>query len=243
MKKRDFLVEIGTEELPPKSLPELSRAFTDGIVRGLGAAGLEHGKVVAYATPRRLAVRISRLAEGQPEQQIRRKGPPVTAAFDANGEPTRAATAFAESCGTTVGGLGRIEEPKGAFLFYEGRRAGQESVALLPGIVQESLDKLPIAKRMRWGGGAAEFVRPVHWVVMLFGGDVVDCSLLGVAAGGVTRGHRFHCSRPIRVSPATYERRLETAGHVVASFAERRIRSRRSANEATTCPAASSLRS
>ena len=93
MKKRDFLVEIGTEELPPKSLPELSRAFTDGIVRGLGAAGLGHGKVVAYATPRRLAVRVSRLAEGQPEQQIRRKGPPVTAAFDANGEPTRAATA------------------------------------------------------------------------------------------------------------------------------------------------------
>jgi glycyl-tRNA synthetase beta chain len=234
MKKRDFLVEIGTEELPPKSLPELSRAFTDGIVRGLGAAGLEHGKVVAYATPRRLAVKVSRLAEGQPEQQIRRKGPPVTAAFDANGEPTRAATAFAESCGTTVGGLGRIEEPKGAFLFYEGRRAGQESIALLPGIVQESLDKLPIAKRMRWGSGTAEFVRPVHWVVMLFGSDIVACSLLGVPAGDVTRGHRFHSSRPIRVSPATYERRLEAAGHVVASFAERRERIRRGVLELAT---------
>jgi glycyl-tRNA synthetase beta chain len=210
MKKRDFLVEIGTEELPPRSLPELSRAFTDGIVRGLGAAGIEHGKVVAYATPRRLAVRVSRLAEGQPEQQIRRKGPPVTAAFDANGEPTRAATAFAESCGTVVAGLGRIEEPKGAFLFYEGRRAGQDSIALLPGIVQESLDKLPIAKRMRWGSGTAEFVRPVHWVVMLFGSDVVACSLLGVPAGDVTRGHRFHSSRPIRVSkrPGTWWPRL-----------------------------------
>ena len=227
MKKRDFLIEIGTEELPPKSLPELSRAFTDGIVRGLDAASLAHGPVVAYATPRRLAARVSRLAESQPEQQIRRKGPPVMAAFDANGEPTRAATAFAESCGTTPDQLGRVEEPKGAFLFYEGRRAGQATLALLPGIVQESLDKLPIAKRMRWGSGSVEFVRPVHWVVMLFGHDVVDCSLLGLPAGDSTRGHRFHSSRPIKVSPATYERRLETAGHVVASFAERRQRIQR----------------
>jgi glycyl-tRNA synthetase beta chain len=227
MKKRDFLIEIGTEELPPKSLPELSRAFTDGVVRSLAAAGLTHGAVAAYATPRRLAVRVSRLADCQPEQRIRRKGPPVTAAFDANGEPTRAATAFAESCGTSFDQLGRIEEPKGAFLFYEGRQAGQPAVTLLPGIVQESLDKLPIAKRMRWGSGTAEFVRPAHWIVMLFGSQVVDCSILGLPAGDSTRGHRFHARRPIKVSPATYERRLETAGHVVASFDERRRRIQR----------------
>jgi glycyl-tRNA synthetase beta chain len=226
MKRRDFLVEIGTEELPPKSLPELSRAFTEGIVRGLAAAGLEHGTVDAYATPRRLAVKVSRLAESQPEQLVRRKGPPVTAAYDANGEPTRAGTAFAESCGTTFDRLGRTEEPKGAFLFYEGRRAGQESITLLPGITQDSLDKLPIAKRMRWGAGEAEFVRPVHWVVMLFGSEVVDCSLLGVPAGDSTRGHRFHSSRPIKVTPGTYARRLQAAGHVVASFGERRERIR-----------------
>jgi glycyl-tRNA synthetase beta chain len=227
MNQRDFLIEIGTEELPPKSLPELSRAFTDGIARGLEAASLAHGAVVAYATPRRLAVKVSRLAEHQPEQQVRRKGPPVTAAFDANGEPTRAGTAFAESCGASFDQLGRIEEPKGAFLFYEGRRAGQPAIALLPGIVQESLDKLPIARRMRWGSGTAEFVRPAHWVVMLFGSEVVDCSILGLPAGDSTRGHRFHSTRPIKVSPATYERRLEAAGHVVASFAERRQRIRR----------------
>ena len=226
MKRRDFLVEIGTEELPPKSLPELSRAFTEGIVRGLAAAGLEHGTVDAYATPRRLAVKVSRLAESQPEQLVRRKGPPVTAAYDANGEPTRAGTAFAESCGTTFDRLGRTEEPKGAFLFYEGRRAGQESITLLPGITRDSLDKLPIAKRMRWGAGEAEFVRPVHWVVMLFGSEVVDCSLLGVPAGDSTRGHRFHSSRPIKVTPGTYARRLQAAGHVVASFGERRERIR-----------------
>ena len=226
MKTRDFLVEIGTEELPPRSLVELSRAFTDGIVAGLASAGLAHGKVTPFATPRRLALRVARLAERQPDQKLKRKGPPVTAAFDANGEPTRAASAFAESCGTTVAGLGRIEEPKGAFLFYEGLRAGQDAAALLPGIVQESLDKLPIAKRMRWGSGDAEFVRPVHWVVMVFGKDVVPCTLLGVAAGDTTRGHRFHAPRPIRVSAATYEQRLAGAGHVVAAFAARRERIR-----------------
>ena len=206
MKTRDFLVEIGTEELPPKSLAELSRAFTDGIVAGLDAAGLKHGKVTPYATPRRLAVRVARLAGSQPDQRVKRKGPPVTAAFDANGAPTRAAIAFAESCGTSLESLSRVEEARGAFLFYEGVKPGAETASLLPGIVQASLDKLPIAKRMRWGSGSAEFVRPVHWVVMLFGRDVVPCTLFDVPAGDTTRGHRFHAPRPFRVTPATSAR-------------------------------------
>ena len=226
MKTRDFLVEIGTEELPPKSLAELSRAFSDGIVAGLAAAGLRHGKVTPFATPRRLALRVARLVERQPDQTLKRKGPPVLAAFDDNGEPTRAATAFADSCGTTVAALGRIEEPKGAFLYFEGTRPGQGAAALLPGIVQQSLDRLPIARRMRWGAGSAEFVRPVHWLVMLFGGEVVPCELLGTTAGDTTRGHRFHAPRPLRVSPATYEKRLESAGRVVAGFGARRERIR-----------------
>jgi glycyl-tRNA synthetase beta chain len=234
MKKRDFLVEIGTEELPPKSLPALSRAFADGITAGLDSAGLAHGEIVAFATPRRLAVRVFRLAERQPDQQIRRKGPPVTAAFDANGEPTRAATAFAASCGADIAELGRVEETKGAFLFFTGLRVGEDTATLLPGIVQESLDKLPIAKRMRWGDGTAEFVRPVHWVVMLLGNAVVPCSLFDIAAGNSTRGHRFHSNRPITVSPATYERRLASSGHVVASFAERRERIRHGVGELAT---------
>jgi len=226
MKTRDFLVEIGTEELPPKSLAELSRAFTDGIVAGLDAAGLKHGKVTPFATPRRLALRIARLAERQPDQRVKRKGPPVTAAFDANGVPTRAATAFAESCGTEIAALSRIEEPKGTFLYYEGVRPGADTASLLPGIVQASLDRLPIAKRMRWGSGSAEFVRPVHWVVMLFGRDVVPCTLLDVPAGDASRGHRFHAPRPFKVTPAGYERKLEGTGRVVAGFAERRRRIR-----------------
>jgi len=222
MKTRDFLVEIGTEELPPKSLAGLSRAFTEGVVAGLDAAGLKHGKVTPFATPRRLALRVARLAGSQPDQRVKRKGPPVTAAFDANGEPTRAATAFAESCGTSVESLSRVEEPKGAFLFYEGVKPGAATLSLLPDIVQAALDKLPIAKRMRWGSGSAEFVRPVHWVVMLFGQDVVPCTLFDVPAGETTCGHRFHAPRPFKVTPAGYERKLESTGRVVASFEARR---------------------
>jgi glycyl-tRNA synthetase beta chain len=226
MKTRDFLVEIGTEELPPKSLAALSRAFTDGIVAGLDAAGLKYGKVTPFATPRRLALRVARLAERQGDQRVKRKGPPVTAAFDGNGMPTRAATAFAESCGTGVESLSRVEEPKGAFLFYEGVKPGADTASLLPGIVQASLDKLPIAKRMRWGSGSAEFVRPVHWVVMLFGKDVVPCTLFDIAAGDTTRGHRFHAPRPIKVTPSGYDRKLESSGRVVTGFADRRERIR-----------------
>jgi glycyl-tRNA synthetase beta chain len=226
-KRRDFLVEIGTEELPPKSLPELSRAFTEGIATLLAEAGLKHGAIVPYAAPRRLAVFVPRLAERQPDQKIERRGPPVSAAFDANGQPTRAATAFADSCGTDIASLGRITEPKGEFLHYRGVRPGAQTASLLPGIVQASLDRLPIAKRMRWGAGEAEFVRPVHWVVMLLGREVVPCAILGVPAGRETRGHRFHAPRAISVtSPAAYARLLETRGKVLADFAARRARIR-----------------
>jgi glycyl-tRNA synthetase beta chain len=224
---RDFLVEVGTEELPPKSLPALSQAFTDGIVAGLAAAGVKHGAVQAYAAPRRLAVLVKKAAERQPDQEIRRKGPPVQAAFDASGAPTRAATAFAESCGTTVAALGRVQEAKGEFLFHAGTKAGAETATLLAAIVQGSLDRLPIAKRMRWGSGTAEFVRPVHWVVMLFGADVVPATILGVAAGDATRGHRFMAPKDLKLaSPASYAKTLESRGKVVADFATRRERIR-----------------
>jgi glycyl-tRNA synthetase beta chain len=224
---RDFLVEIGTEELPPKSLSTLSAAFTEGIVAGLAAAGVKHGAVQPYAAPRRLAVLVKRVAERQPDQEIKRKGPPVSAAYDKSGAPTRAATAFAESCGTTLDALGRIAEPKGEFLYYTGTKPGAETASLLAGIVQGSLDRLPIAKRMRWGSGTAEFVRPVHWVVMLFGADVVPATILGVPAGNCTRGHRFMAPKELKLStPASYAKRLESAGKVLADFAVRRERIR-----------------
>ena len=222
MKPADFLVEIGTEELPPKSLLALAEAFRDGVAAGLDAAHLEHGAALAYATPRRLAVLVRRLGAEQPEQQIERRGPPVSAAFAADGKPTRAATAFAESCGVAVSALTRVTEAKGEFLFCRATRAGEKSAALLPGIVQAALDKLPIARRMRWGAGEAEFVRPVHWVVMLHGEDVVPGRILGLEAGRMTRGHRFLAPKPIALrTPGLYLKALER-GRVVADFETRR---------------------
>lgn len=223
MSTRDFLVEIGTEELPPKALPELERAFRDGVAAGVDAAGLAHGAIESFAAPRRLAVLVRALAVRQPEQQIRRRGPPVSAAFDAAGQPTRAASAFADSCGVGLGELTRVRESKGEFLFYSGRKAGAETAALLPAIVQAALDQLPIPRRMRWGAGDAQFVRPVHWIVLLFGSETLPVTLLDTAAGNATRGHRFHAPAPIALgAPADYADALRSRGKVLASFGERR---------------------
>ncbi len=220
---RDFLVEIGTEELPPKSLLALSAAFADGVAKGLDTAGLKHGAVERYATPRRLAVRVRRLAEQQPDRAIERRGPPLKAAFDAQGAPTQAALAFARGCGIDVSALAKLETPKGIWLVHRGTEAGASTASLLPGIVQAALDALPIAKRMRWGAGEAQFVRPVHWVLMLFGRDEVPCDILGVRAGRLTYGHRFMAPKAIRIgSPASYVATLHRRGRVVADIHERR---------------------
>jgi glycyl-tRNA synthetase beta chain len=227
MAQRDFLIEIGTEELPPKALGTLADAFLAGIRAGLEKAGLAHGGMAGFATPRRLAVRVERLAAQQPEQHVRRRGPPLSVAFDPAGAPTRAALAFAASCGTSVEALERIEEDKGAFVYFVGRRAGERTVELLPGLVQTALDQLPIPRRMHWGEGQAMFVRPVHWIVMLFGREVVPATLLETPTGRHTHGHRFHAPRPLSLaSPAAYERTLREKGHVLADFAVRRERIR-----------------
>jgi glycyl-tRNA synthetase beta chain len=221
--QRDFLVEVGTEELPPKALSELSQAFLLGLKAALLQAGLSHGEMRPFATPRRLAVWVKRLAARQSEQNLKRRGPAVSAAFDAAGNPTRAALAFAQSCGTSVEMLQKLEEPKGLFLFFIGTKSGVDAVTLLPKIVQSALDGLPIPKRMRWGAGSAEFVRPVHWLVMLYGRDVIPATLLDTFSGNLTHGHRFHAPRPLRVAtPGSYARLLSSRGYVIADFAERR---------------------
>lgn len=229
----DFLVELGTEELPPKALQRLSHAFRDELVQGIDAASLSHGTVTAYATPRRLAVLVEALATQQPDQVIERRGPALAAAFDANGKATKAAEGFARSCGTTVDALEKLETDKGSWLVYRGEQKGQPASALLPQLVQAALHKLPIPKRMRWGSGRAEFVRPVHWLVMLLGTEVVPCEVLGVASGATTRGHRFHSSQPIRIeAPIDYEALLEQDGRVIASFERRRERVRQQVAQA-----------
>jgi glycyl-tRNA synthetase beta chain len=221
----DFLLELGTEELPPRSLHTLERALVANLAAGLDKAGLAHGELTGYSTPRRLAVWVKRLATRQAEQNLRRKGPPLAAAFDAAGNPTRAATAFAESCGTAVAALEKLTEGKGTFLFFVGSKAGERTVELLPGIVQAALDALPIARRMHWGSGSALFVRPVHWLLMLFGQEVVPATLLDTPAGHSTYGHRFHAPKPLRISSAgSYERTLRERGRVLADFSVRRER-------------------
>jgi glycyl-tRNA synthetase beta chain len=227
MSAADFLVELGTEELPPLALPELQKAFADGIRTGLAEAGIPHGEFKSFATPRRLAVLVSDLAVMQPAQQLRLKGPPVNAAFDKAGNPTAAATKFAEKCGVGVDALKRVTEGKGEFLFFEGAKAGLTTVSLLPAIVQKSLDALPIPKRMRWGSSTAEFVRPVHWLVLLFGGDVVPARILDTDTGRATRGHRFMAPGVLSLAkPADYEATLRDQGKVLADFGARRAKIR-----------------
>ena len=223
----DFLVEIGTEELPPKALRSLEQAFATGIGAGLSKAALKHGPLRSFATPRRLAVHARRLAAQQSEQRIERRGPPVTAAFDPAGQPTRAAHAFAASCGVDVQSLERRSAERGEFLYYVGVKPGAAAVELLPAIVQDALDALPIPRRMRWGAGEAQFVRPVHWVVLLYGREVIAAKVLERTAGNLSWGHRFHTAKPLRIaSPGTYERTLATRGWVVADFEKRRTRVR-----------------
>ncbi|MFM2289940.1 MAG: hypothetical protein RL684_3083, partial [Pseudomonadota bacterium] len=221
--RADFLFELGTEELPPKALPALEQALREGVVTRLAALGLKHGDVRSFAAPRRLALRVKRLALAQPEQQIRRRGPPMRAAYDAAGAPTRAATAFAASCGVALEAIGRERDEKGnEYLHHSGTAPGALAVDLLPGVMKEALDALPIPKRMRWGAGEAQFVRPVHWLVMLLGREVVPATILDAVAGRSTRGHRFHANREFNLtSPLAYERVLRARGHVLADFAER----------------------
>lgn len=222
MGKRDFLFELGTEELPPKSLFTLAKSLADGVEKGLVAAAVTHGEIEWFATPRRLAVRVHGVADRQPDQEIKRQGPAVANAFDAAGQPTKAAAGFAASCGVGVEALQQVDGPKGRVLMFVGTKKGEPTAALLPGIVKAALDALPIAKRMRWGAGEQEFVRPVHWAVMLFGTVVVDCEILGVRTGKHSRGHRFHAPAPLPIaSPAKYPEALQKA-HVVADVAKRR---------------------
>lgn len=218
MSAKDFLVELGTEELPPKALKSLGEAFLAGIEKGLKAAGLTYSAARYYAAPRRLAVQIDQLAVQQPDRTVNLDGPPLQAAFDASGNPTQAALGFAKKCGVD---LAQIDQ-SGPKLKFSQTIAGQPAVGLLPGIVETSLNDLPIPKRMRWAARREEFVRPTQWLVMLFGDEVVECEILTRKAGRESRGHRFHNPDNVLISsPANYLEDLRSA-HVLADFAERR---------------------
>src|SRR5258708_18124910 len=222
MSAKDLLFELCTEELPPRTRSALSNALTEGLAKGIDAAGVPHGKIHGFATPRRLAVWIEKLAEHQPDRQVERRGPPLANAFDAQGSPTQAATAFAKSCGVPVGELSKLTTEKGAWLQFRGTERGAATTALLKDILIQAIAALPIAKRMRWGAHSAEFVRPVHSVVLLYGDEVVPIEVLGLESGRVTSGHRFHSPKPITLRRAKgYETKLRRA-KVIADFAKRR---------------------
>ncbi|MGI9233330.1 MAG: glycine--tRNA ligase subunit beta [Woeseiaceae bacterium] len=222
-KTDDFLIEVGTEELPPKALRALMEAFGAELTAAIDDAMLTHGDVHAYASPRRLAVIVDALAHQQADRNIQQKGPPTRIAFDKDGKPTAAATAFAEKCGVAVTELGTNKTDKGEWLIFEALEKGKNIAELMPSLVERALGALPIPRRMRWGDGDAEFVRPVHWTVMLHGRSIVDATVIGTAAGNTSYGHRFHSSGPIVIAaPKEYLDALEHKGHVIADFARRR---------------------
>ncbi|MCJ7955591.1 glycine--tRNA ligase subunit beta [Pseudomonas sp. RGB] len=218
MSAQDFLVELGTEELPPKALNTLADAFLAGIEKGLHTAGLKFAAKKVYAAPRRLAVLLTALETQQPDRSINLDGPPRQAAFDAEGNPTQAALGFAKKCGVE---LSEIDQ-SGPKLRFSQVITGKPTASLLPTIVEDSLNDLPIPKRMRWGARKEEFVRPTQWLVMLLGDQVIDCTILAQKAGRDSRGHRFHHPEAVRItSPANYAADLRAA-YVLADANERR---------------------
>jgi len=220
---RDLLLEIGTEELPPRALKSMAQALGRDLAARLDARGLTHGPAQIFATPRRLATLVPDVPEAQADREVERRGPAVAAAFDAQGAPTKAALGFARSCGVEVEQLEQADTDKGRQLVFRTTEVGEQTVSLLPAMVQDVIARLPVPRRMRWSDLDVEFARPVHWLVLLYGNDLVATEALGVASGRMTRGHRFHKPEAIRLdSAAEYATALYGSGHVVADFDARR---------------------
>ena len=218
----DVLVEIGTEELPARGLRSLSEVFAGALCERLTAHGLSYGKVAAFATPRRIAAVVSNVPASQPDREFKRRGPSLDAAFDQNGKPTKAALGFARSCGVAVDKLEKMKTAEGGWLMFRSTEVGETTTSLIPKMVADTLNKLPLRKRMRWANFDFEFVRPVHWIVMLFGNQTVGGEIFGVNAGRMTRGHRFHHPEAISIeNPSSYSKTLYSTGHVVAEFKAR----------------------
>jgi len=223
VEKKDLLVEIGTEELPPLALSRLSESFQEQFETRLQEHGLAYERVERFATPRRLAIRVSQLDTEQASQTQLRKGPSVKAAFDGEGNATKAAAGFARSCGVEVADLEQEDTPKGAWLVYRFTKIGKKTEELIPDMVKGSLGSLPIPKRMRWGDLNSEFVRPVHWIVLLFGDQPIHANILDVNSGKETRGHRFHHPGKITIhDPSEYDTVLRNKGYVEADFEVRK---------------------
>ena len=223
MTTQNFLVEIGTEELPPKALKTLATSFADNVEAELNQAGLTFEKIEWFAAPRRLAVKVLNLATQQPSKEIEKRGPAVSAAFDAEGKPTKAAEGWARGCGITVEQAERIATDKGEWLVHRAKIEGQPTKNLLNDIVANALAKLPIPKPMRWADKTVQFIRPVHTVTMLLGDELIEGEILGVASARIIRGHRFLGEKEFEIQHADqYPQLLRDKGSVVADFNERK---------------------
>lgn len=230
---KNFLAEIGTEELPPKALKKLAVAFKDNVEQELTQAGLAFDAVEWFASPRRLAVKVLGLAEAQPSKEVEKRGPAVTAAFDAEGKPTKAAEGWARGCGISVDQAERLVTDKGEWLVHRAVIEGQPTKNLLLGIISNALAKLPIPKTMRWGDKSEQFVRPVHTVTLLFGDELIEGDILGVASGRTIRGHRFLGQQEFTIDNADqYPQLLAEKGSVIADFEQRKTIIRQDAEKA-----------
>ena len=223
MTTQNFLVEIGTEELPPKALKTLATSFADNVEAELNQAGLTFDKIEWFAAPRRLAVKVLNLATQQPSKEIEKRGPAVSAAFDAEGKPTKAAEGWTRGCGITVDQAERIATDKGEWLVHRAKIEGQPTKNLLNDIVANALAKLPIPKPMRWADKTVQFILPVHTVTMLLGDELIEGEILGVASARTIRGHRFLGEKEFEIQHADqYPQLLREKGSVVADFNERK---------------------
>ncbi|ELY7425902.1 glycine--tRNA ligase subunit beta [Cronobacter turicensis] len=233
MSEKTFLVEIGTEELPPKALRSLAESFAANFTAELDAAGLTHGVVSWFAAPRRLALKVASLAASQPDREVEKRGPAVSAAFDAEGNPSKAAEGWARGCGITVDQAERLVTDKGEWLMYRAHVKGESAQALLPNMVSTALSKLPIPKLMRWGASDVQFVRPVHTVTLLLDDEVLPATILGIQSDRVIRGHRFMGEPEFTIDHADqYPQILLERGKVIADYNARKAKIQQDAEAA-----------
>ncbi|AOM41955.1 glycine--tRNA ligase subunit beta [Xenorhabdus hominickii] len=233
MTQQTFLVEIGTEELPPKALRSLAESFAANFEAELNNANLGHGEVSWFAAPRRLALKVADLAAAQADREVEKRGPAISQAFDAEGKPTKAAEGWARGCGITVDQAERMVTDKGEWLLYRAYVKGCEAKELLAGMVSSSLGKLPIPKLMRWGDKETQFVRPVHTITMLLGSEVIEGEILGIKSDRIIRGHRFMGEAEFIIENAEqYPAILQERGRVIADYDARKAVIKRDAEQA-----------
>lgn len=219
----DLLIEIGTEELPPTALKRLATAFNDNIAAALNEKEIPFSATQWFATPRRLAVIVEKLESQGPDKEIEAHGPPVAAAKDKDGNWTKAALGFAKKNGVEPDQLSEADTPKGKRLAFKTTAKGVALTDCIEAVITQALDQLPIPKRMRWGSSRDEFIRPVHWITLLHGSNILNASVFGIAANHLTRGHRFHCDTTLEIAnPSVYESTLETSGHIIADYEKRK---------------------